>query len=79
MTTRKQFKITYSTLGSPDPLLHEYYEEAVAQARANLGQTHRLYINGQWTEAAATYRTFSPIDTRLHLGDFQDGTAADID
>ncbi len=79
MTTRKQFKITYSTLGSPDPLLHEYYEEALAQARGELGRTHRMYIDGQWVEAAATYATYSPIDTSLHMGTFQDGTAADID
>ena len=79
MTTRKQFKITYSTLGSPDPLLHTYYEEALQGARANLGRTHRMYIDGQWVEAAATYATYSPIDTSLHMGSFQDGTAADID
>ena len=79
MTTRKQFKITYSTLGSPDPLLHTYYEEALQGARANLGRTHRMYIDGQWVEATAAYSTYSPIDTALHMGSFQDGTAADID
>jgi 1-pyrroline-5-carboxylate dehydrogenase len=79
MTTRPQFKITYSTLGSPDPLLHQYYDAAVQQAHAGLGQTHRLYIGGQWVAAAATYTTTSPIDTNLQLGRFQDGDAADID
>lgn len=79
MTTRKQFKITYSTLGSPDPLLHEYYDQAVQQARANLGQAHRMFIGGQWVEAEATYATYSPIDTSICMGHFQDGTAADID
>ena len=79
MTTRKLFKITYSTLGSPDPLLHTYYEEALQAARTNLGRTHRMYINGQWVEAAATYSSYSPIDTNVHMGSFQDGTAADID
>jgi 1-pyrroline-5-carboxylate dehydrogenase len=79
MTTRKQFKITYSTLGSPDPLLHDYYEEALQRARTGLGRTHRMYIGGQWVEAAATYATYSPIDTSLRMGSFQDGTAADID
>ena len=79
MTTRKQFKITYSTLGSPDPLLHTYYEEALQEARTNLGRTHRMYIDGQWVEAASAYSTYSPIDTNVHMGSFQDGTAADID
>ena len=36
MTERKKFKVTYSTLASPDPLLHQYYEEAVEQAKALL-------------------------------------------
>ena len=26
---RKHVRVTYSTLSSPDPLLHEYYEEDV--------------------------------------------------
>ncbi len=64
MTTRKQFKITYSTLGSPDPLLHTYYEAALQAARTDLGRTHRMYIDGQWVEAASTYSTYSPIDTK---------------
>src|SRR5215213_1331947 len=79
MMTRKQFKITYSTLGSPDPLLHDYYEGALQRARTNPGSTHRMYIDGQWVEAAATYATYSPIDTSLHMGNFQEGTASDID
>jgi 1-pyrroline-5-carboxylate dehydrogenase len=79
MSTRKQFKITYSTLGSPDPLLHEYFEEALVEARKGLGRTHRMYIDGQWVAARATYTTHSPIDHSLALGTFQDGTADDID
>ena len=79
MSTRKHIKVTYSTLGSPDPLLHEYYEEALATARAQLGQTHRLLIGGDWGEARTTYTTHSPIDTSLALGHFQEGDAGDID
>lgn len=79
MTGRKHIKVTYSTLGSPDPLLHEYYEEALAAARANLGQTHRMFINGEWVESASTFATYSPIDTSVLMGRFQDGTASDID
>ncbi len=79
MNTRKQFKITYSTLGSPDPLLHEYYEDALQMARNSLGKTHRMWIGGEWVASAATFATFSPIDTSLQMGHFQDGTAADID
>ena len=30
---RKHIKVTYSTLASPDPLLHEYFDEAVEEAK----------------------------------------------
>ena len=79
MSTRKHIKVTYSTLGSPDPLLHEYYEDALHKARAGLGQAHPMYIAGQWVEARSTFATHSPIDTSLVMGHFQDGTAGDID
>ena len=79
MTQRKPIKVTYSTLGSPDPALHEYYEEALREARAHLGQTHLLYIDGQWTAAQTTFATHSPIDRGLLMGHFQDGDAGDVD
>ncbi|HRW46845.1 MAG TPA: aldehyde dehydrogenase family protein [Caldilinea sp.] len=79
MTKRKHIKVTYSTLGSPDPLLHEYYEDALEEARNNLGKTHQMYIDGQWINATGVYTTRSPIDTGILMGHFQDGTAEDID
>jgi 1-pyrroline-5-carboxylate dehydrogenase len=79
MTTRKPIKVTYSTLGSPDPALHEYYEDALREAHASLGQTHNLFIDGQWTTARSTFATHSPIDRNLLMGHFQDGDAGDVD
>ena len=35
---KKHIKVTYSTLASPDPLLHQYFDEAVAEAREGFGQ-----------------------------------------
>ncbi len=78
MTTRKQFKITYSTLGSPDPELHAYFDEALDHVRGQMGQTHKMYINGAWVEAAATFAKYSPVDTSLHMGTFQEGDAAAV-
>ena len=74
---RKKFKITYSTLASPDPLLHEYFDEAVANAKANFGQTFPLYINGEERHAAETFAKTSPVDTDLVLGHFQKGNEQD--
>ena len=74
---RKHIKVTYSTLASPDPLLHEYYDEAVAEAKANFGKTFPLYINGEERFADDTFAKYSPVDTSMVLGYFQQGTAND--
>jgi len=75
----RKFKITYSTLGSPDPALHTTFDEALAKVRTGFGATHGIYINGQWRPAKATFPKNSPVDTRLVMGHFHDGTPADID
>jgi 1-pyrroline-5-carboxylate dehydrogenase len=72
---RKHIKVTYSTLGSPDPLLHEYFEEAVVNLKNNLGRTFPLYINGEEVMAEETFSKISPVDTSLVLAHFQKGTA----
>ncbi|MCA9952049.1 MAG: aldehyde dehydrogenase family protein, partial [Anaerolineales bacterium] len=74
---RKHIKITYSTLASPDPLLHEYYDEAVAKAKANFGKTYPLFINGEAREADATFAKTSPVDTDIVMGYFQRGSEQD--
>ena len=76
---REKIKVTYSTLASPNPLLDQYYEEAVVEARQNLGQTHHMYVNGEWVEASDTFAKTSPIDTKQTLGHFQRGSKSDID
>jgi 1-pyrroline-5-carboxylate dehydrogenase len=78
-TERKHIKVTYSSLSSPDPLLHDYYEEDVRTARANLGGTYPMYINGQWREGEKTFTKYSPIDTNLVIGQFPHGSKRDID
>ncbi len=74
---RKHIKVTYSTLASPDPLLHEYFDEAVVEAKANFGQTFPLYINGEERFADETFAKVSPIDTSWVLGYFQKGSIKD--
>ena len=67
---RKHIKVTYSTLGSPDPLLHEYFEEDVAELKTNLGGRYHNFINGQWQAGDATFKGFSPINTDWLLGEY---------
>jgi 1-pyrroline-5-carboxylate dehydrogenase len=76
---RKHIKVTYSSLSSPDPLLHEYFEEDVATARQTMGKTYPLYINGAWRETGETFEKRSPVDRNLVIGHFQQGGKSHID
>lgn len=75
---RKHIKVTYSTLASPDPLLHEYFEEAVDEVKANLGQTYPMFINGEERYAEETFAKRSPVDLDMVLGHFQLGSVQDV-
>lgn len=79
MTERKKFKVTYSTLASPDPLLHEYYEEAVTQAKADFGKTYPMFINGQELFTDKTFEKRSPVNLDWVMGHFQSGTKEHVD
>lgn len=81
MNNRKHIKVTYSTLGSPDPLLHAYYEDALlTTAHAGLGQTHRLLINGAWGATAHHLHDLQPDQHECGDGTFSGGRdAGDID
>jgi acyl-CoA reductase-like NAD-dependent aldehyde dehydrogenase len=61
----------------PPPTLHERFEEALAEVRANLGAEHAMLIDGQDVQAAGQFDLTSPIDTHCVLGRFQSGTAED--
>lgn len=76
---RKRIKVTYSTLSSPDPLLHQYFEEDVAEAKANFGQTHPMYINGEWVMADETFTKISPVNKEWTVGTFQEADKGDVD
>ena len=75
---RKHIRVTYSTLGSPDPLLDQYYEEDVVAAKTDFGQTFPMYINGEWVNANDTFTSISPADTSLIIGHFQRATEMDV-
>ncbi len=74
---RKHIKVTYSTLASPDPLLHEYFDEAVEEAKNNFGKVYPMLINGEERFAEETFVKISPIDLDMEMGFFQKGTEAD--
>ena len=74
---RKHIKVTYSTLASPDPLLHEYYDEAVAEAKEGFGKTFPLFINGKERFVDETFAKLSPVNTSVVMGHFQKGSEQD--
>ena len=76
---RKHIKVTYSTLGSPDPLLHQYFDEDVAELKDNLGKTYQMYIDGQWVDGHDTFENRSPINTDWLLGTFAQASADHVD
>ncbi len=76
---RKHIKVTYSTLGSPDPLLHEYFEEDVAELKQNLGQRYQMLINGERVDGEGSYENRSPINTDWLLGSFAQASARQVD
>lgn len=77
MTPERKFKVTYSTLSSPDPLLHEMFDQAVAAFRNDLGRSYPMYINGEERFAEQTFAKTSPTDTSMVMGYFQKGTEQD--
>lgn len=76
---RKHIKVTYSTLGSPDPLLHQYFEEDVADLKNNLGAHYKMLINGEWVDGAGRFENRSPINTDWLLGVFPRASADHVD
>ncbi|MGB1288146.1 MAG: aldehyde dehydrogenase family protein, partial [Aggregatilineales bacterium] len=79
-TERKHIKVTYSSLASPDPLLHEYYDEDVAKVRDMLGQDiASIYINGEWRKSKKSFSGKSPIDHDMNIGTFYEADTATVD
>ncbi len=76
MTTR-DFKVTYATLSSPNPKLHDMFDEAVEKAKANFGKTYPMYINGEERYGEDTFNKVSPVDLDMEMAHFQKGTEQD--
>ena len=62
---RKHIRVTYSTLNSPDPLLHKYFEEDVVKAKDSFGKHFPMYVDGEWVTADNFFLSVSPVDLSL--------------
>lgn len=75
--TNRDFKVTYATLSSPSPKLHDMFDEAVENAKKNFGKSFPMYINGQERFADSTFSKVSPVDLDIEMAYFQKGTEED--
>jgi 1-pyrroline-5-carboxylate dehydrogenase len=74
---RPRLKITYATLRADNEELHEQFERGADKARAQLGESHPNYINGEARHGEGEFEDYSPIDAGLLLGRFARGTRED--
>ena len=72
-------KITYATMSADDPALHQAYEEGLAAATEQVGQTHPLLIDGEKRYTDEKYTERSPIDSELVVGIYSQASDQDVD
>lgn len=72
-------KITYATMGAEQlDEVHRRLDEAIARAPAAFGREYPLYAGGKAMRAAEQFDDRSPIDARMLLGRFQQGTREQV-
>ncbi len=77
MASENTFKLTYATMFNPPEELHQHFDAALAQVKANLGREYGMFINGEERFSAEKFEDRSPANTDIVLGIFQKGTPQD--
>ncbi len=73
-------RVTYATLAAGQTEeFRRKYDEAVARVRAGFGAKHPHRIDGHEVTSERWFEDRSPVDTRIVIGHFPIGTAADVD
>jgi len=67
------FKLTYATMFDPPEELHTIFEESLSKAKAGLGQSYGMIINGEEHFAKREFKSTNPASTDEILGYFQTG------
>jgi len=73
------FKLTYATMFNPPEELHTRFDQALVEAKANLGKEYGMIIDGKERFADDKFQDRSPANTDVVLGVFQKGTARDAE
>ena len=71
-------KITYTSTPEQVESMHAAFDRALEEARAELGQTYPLLINGEERPGASTFEVRSPGDNEIVVGRFAAGSEADV-
>ena len=67
------FKLTYATMFNPPETLHQRFEGALKQVKANLGKEYGMLIGGVDVYADEKFEDHTPINTDLVLAVMQKG------
>ena len=73
------FKLTYSTMFSPPPTLHERFDAALAQTKRALGRDYPLWIDGEARDTPRRVEVRSPIQRDWLIGRFAAASGAEVD
>src|SRR5919199_6550135 len=78
-TKRTEQKITYATM-TADRMedLHRELDAAIEKVKSTFGRTYPLMIGGREVKASSEFDDRSPIDTRILLGKFQNGSREQV-
>jgi len=79
MADMSAFKLTYSTMFNPPDVLHDRFEESLAEVKSRLGREYGMLIGGKERFTADKFEDRNPANTDQVLGVFQKGSAADAD
>src|SRR6266576_597 len=72
------FRVTYATMSADNEQMHAAYDKGIELAKAELGQKHPFYVNGEERWGEGTHEERSPIDSELVIGTFAQGTRQDV-
>jgi len=78
-TRQSQTKITYATM-TADRMedLHRELDAAIASVKASFGKSYPMMIGGREVRSVSEFDDRSPIDTRILLGRFQNGSREQV-
>ena len=73
----EKFRVTYATMSADNEELHKGYDEGIEQAKAELGKTIPVVVNGKERPGEGAYELESPIDGTL-LAHISQATRQDV-